>query len=688
MIVRAQQTPPLLRRARVQRHATFALLILLGLPLYVWADDSERGVTVDDLVGRTFLHSWTLSPDGKYVAFLAVKAVPRENAYQITLYFQKTTEAAQRTRVAQYSLMPQEVHDADTHELYKTVSQFLWSPDSRLFLYTAHTKARMELRVWNIMTGRERIVLDGHRRVELIAEGNDQRKLRIETFDPGKRERAGTGLPKDPALLVKDAYRFYAPLDNPRRGLPVMTRVWEYSWGDSRARELPGVAATEYLGYPAEYSWHGSLKVLRNGPSRDRHAPQSRARESRKSANGAAGLEVAIEPEKSVVRTVTETDSRTLYEENALLEDPLVSEDGRIAVMSRTTNLVPDELVKLDLTTGEMATLFAPNDSFRAKTRSVRVRFMPIPVWRGKFSGRLFLPESIQKDQRFPLVFTTYLSTPGFNQSAEVPVLSLVEHGIAVFALDAIKATTVIGHTGNFDAELERVEGPRQAMEWVITALASEGLVDPEHVGVSGLSFGAEISMYAYWRSGRFRAVSATTGSWEPTLYVMGGLGFEGFLKSRGFREPEDGAYEQWKRLSAGLNARSTLPPLLWQSPDREESWCIESWFELRRAGAQIEWLDYPDEGHVKRNPASIWWVHERNLDWFRFWLKDEEDSDPRKADQYFRWREMRKNWEAASAAAASSRNSPEVLAEHIFSKRVRPLGSPDQLGEARGTSE
>jgi len=30
-------------------------------------------------------------------------------------------------------------------------------------------------------------------------------------------------------------------------------------------------------------------------------------------------------------------------------------------------------------------------------------------------------------------------------------------------------------------------------------------------------------------------------------------------------------------------------------------------------------------------------------VDWFRFWLKEEEDPDPGKAEQYARWRELRK---------------------------------------------
>ena len=68
----------------------------------------------------------------------------------------------------------------------------------------------------------------------------------------------------------------------------------------------------------------------------------------------------------------------------------------------------------------------------------------------------------------------------------------------------------------------------------------------------------------------------------------------------------------------------------------------VPTWFQLRRAGASVEWYEYPDEGHVKRRPANKWWVYERNLDWFRFWLKGEEDNNPAKAEQYQRWRKLR----------------------------------------------
>jgi len=50
---------------------------------------------------------------------------------------------------------------------------------------------------------------------------------------------------------------------------------------------------------------------------------------------------------------------------------------------------------------------------------------------------------------------------------------------------------------------------------------------------------------------------------------------------------------------------------------------------------------------HVLTNPAERLASQGGSVDWFRFWLKDEEDSDPAKAEQYKRWRELRKLQEA-----------------------------------------
>jgi hypothetical protein len=198
--------------------------------------------------------------------------------------------------------------------------------------------------------------------------------------------------------------------------------------------------------------------------------------------------------------------------------------------------------------------------------------------------------------------------------------------------------------SGDFRHEINRVERPLHAMEWTVRKLTAEGLVDPDRIGLTGLSYGSEIAMYAYWRSSLFRAVSVATASWDPSLMLFGGLPFATRLEQRGFPFPDNAAaMNQWRQLSAGLNARPSLPPLLVQSGDGEEVGTVPTWFRLRRAGSPVEWYEYPIEGHVKRSPANKWWVFQRNLDWFRFWLKDEEDPSSSKQEQYQRWREMRR---------------------------------------------
>jgi hypothetical protein len=47
------------------------------------------------------------------------------------------------------------------------------------------------------------------------------------------------------------------------------------------------------------------------------------------------------------------------------------------------------------------------------------------------------------------------------------------------------------------------------------------------------------------------------------------------------------------------------------------------------------------------------------NVDWFCFWLKGEEDPDPTKAEQYARWRELRKLQEENDAKSKAANEKP-----------------------------
>jgi len=60
-------------------------------------------------------------------------------------------------------------------------------------------------------------------------------------------------------------------------------------------------------------------------------------------------------------------------------------------------------------------------------------------------------------------------------------------------------------------------------------------------------------------------------------------------------------------------------------------------------------------------------------VDWFRFWLKGEEDPDPAKAGQYTRWRKMRDQQIAASHAREAEISSGSL--ELLIGQFVIPSG-------------
>jgi len=57
--------------------------------------------------------------------------------------------------------------------------------------------------------------------------------------------------------------------------------------------------------------------------------------------------------------------------------------------------------------------------------------------------------------------------------------------------------------------------------------------------------------------------------------------------------------------------------PLLMQAPDDEYQAGLESFTALREAGKPVDLFVFPDEHHVKWQPAHRLAVYRRNLAWF-----------------------------------------------------------------------
>jgi hypothetical protein len=67
-----------------------------------------------------------------------------------------------------------------------------------------------------------------------------------------------------------------------------------------------------------------------------------------------------------------------------------------------------------------------------------------------------------------------------------------------------------------------------------------------------------------------------------------------------------------------------------------------EPYAALRYLNKPVDLVILDSDEHILTNPTARMASQGGTVDWFRFWLKDEEDPDPAKAGQYGRWRTLR----------------------------------------------
>jgi hypothetical protein len=63
----------------------------------------------------------------------------------------------------------------------------------------------------------------------------------------------------------------------------------------------------------------------------------------------------------------------------------------------------------------------------------------------------------------------------------------------------------------------------------------------------------------------------------------------------------------------------------------------------LRLQKKPVDLIYIPDGQHILQKPMERLASQQGSVDWFDFWLNGHEDPDPAKAEQYIRWRELRK---------------------------------------------
>ena len=312
------------------------------------------------------------------------------------------------------------------------------------------------------------------------------------------------------------------------------------------------------------------------------------------------------------------------------------------AICISASAVSPPRLDRIDLDTGGRVTLFDPNSGLR-EARMPAIERLEWSTPEGEeFAGILLLPQD-SGGGRLPL-FLNYYSCGGFLSGGvgdELPFLALAGSGMAVACINAPSYSGDEDFLGRYDRALRAVRS-------LVEVLDGRELIDPRLVGMAGLSFGSEATMWTLFHSDLLAAAAIASSQIEPAYYwvnaVRGRNQPEVLRRFWGLGSPEE-TPEAWRRHSAALNVDRITAPLLMQLPEQEARNVIELYARLSRSPTPAELYVFPDAAHIKVQPRHRLAAHQRYLDWFRYWLQGHSDADPAKADQYRRWHLLRERW-------------------------------------------
>jgi len=261
--------------------------------------------------------------------------------------------------------------------------------------------------------------------------------------------------------------------------------------------------------------------------------------------------------------------------------------------------------------------------------------------------GGLYYPPHFKPGRRYPVV----LQTHGFSKDE----FWINGPWNSAFAAQPLAARDILvlqigsGTEPGSDARAWRTpaEAPRQmaVYEGAIDYLDARNLIDPNRVGIIGFSRTVYSVEYTLTHSSyRFAAATAADGFDGGYLqYLVNPYAKRDWMTVNG-GEPFGATLGLWLERSPSFAIERVKTPVRLEGYGDISS-VIGNWewyAKLVMLDRPVDLIYIPDGTHLLVKPWERMTSQQGNVDWFCFWLKGEEDSDPAKREQYERWRGMR----------------------------------------------
>ena len=653
---------------------------------------SPRLITSSDLLGIRDCAGLSISPNGKYVAFVVGQAVHKTDDYRSALFVARTEPPAAVVNLGSAGLPHWDSINQWTAEAPQ------WSPDSRFITYRMRRFATEKWQVWRWDRKGGPAVQLTHVTGDVVAYHwtEDGSRLVLTVQRPPA--------PNEAAQLSEHGILYDGKID-PWSSLPIVrevlarrslhTETWIYDFSASTERPAnrreaaffgPWVSDLHeqlfdekqeiFQGHhitDAEKSPDGqwvAYRYLVDNPSQANSfginlfskpvrggepiklAPRDGgfyvgqywwSRDAKRiyflqfAADGRSGKLMVVGKEGGTPKLLFPR------QEQGYFDSFSVDENEHYAACVSQNSTTPPQIAVADLETGKARTLVDLNPEFRNIELSQPSRIEGTNEYGDRWFAHVVKPVAYKSGTRYPLIVTTYRSGDYFLRGAsgnENPIQVYAANGFVVLSFDVGYDPNI--KPGDFQRQLLTWASPTASIRMAVGMLVAQGLVDPQRVGISGYSHGAEIVAYALTHTNLFRAASGT-GGYDPYFYYMSGEAWQNKFADWGLGGwPEGKVRQRWKELAPSLRADEVHAAVLNNSSDTEYVADLSLETSLQQLGKPVEMFIYPNELHVINQPVHRYEIYERNLDWFRFWLQGEEDAAPNKRAQYARWRHLR----------------------------------------------
>ena len=340
---------------------------------------------------------------------------------------------------------------------------------------------------------------------------------------------------------------------------------------------------------------------------------------------------------------------RKLYSTSAFLIDCQPRDDDQLICL-RETSLHPRHLVAIDLIQGVVSTIADFNPEFASLMLGPADRIELRSDAGIEAFADVVLPVGYRRGHRYPLVVVQYQSR-GFLRGGtgdEFPIQAYANLGFAVLSIQRPMAVGALWRPNNY-VEVDR-RSLRDFADWRsvlsvieqgVSLLIDRGIADPDAIGITGLSGGSSIVQFAALNSDLFSAAIVSGCCWEPGQTAILGPAAGDLYARIGWPSVTERAESFWSRISLARNAKRVAFPILFDAADDEFRAALKSYTALREAGKATDFFVFPNEHHIKWQPAHRLAAYERSINWFRYWLRGIWPSNPAERAETERWAAM-----------------------------------------------